>query len=404
MTATDDSKPDWAKTRRDREREARRAEGLPPRPRYWLWVALAAAVAAVVIGATVISRQQAAALRTETAGAPAERVMQVTASEVTRIEPQVLRETVRVTGTVNPRQQTQLSSEVSGRVNAVNVRPGNTVQRGDVLVQISIENLGVQLQQQQSTAQATRTQLELAESQLARARELLGRGFATSSSVEQAEASVNQLRANLAALESQVRTAGISLGNATITAPFSGTVATRSVDPGQAVSVNTPLLTIVDLSKVDVQAYAPSSDIARVQLFQQAVLRIEGITERNFEGKVERISPVAAEGTRTIPVFIGLDNPDGTLRGGMFAAGEITVAEKADAFALPPAAIRTDADGDYVLKVEGEGLVRQPVTEVTRWNGGRLVEVSGLAVGDLIVTTSLPQLQPGSRIALEAQP
>ena len=404
MATEDTGKPDWAKTRRDRELEARRAEGLPPRRRYWLWAVLALVAVAIVVSAVMASRQQAATLRTEVGTQPAERIMQVTASEVTRIEPQVLREGVRVTGSVTPRQQTQLHSEVSGRVNAVNVRPGNAVQRGDVLVQISIENLGVQLQQQQSTAEATRSQLQLAESQLARTRELRERGFATSSSVEQAEATVNQLRANLAALESQVRTAGISLGNATITAPFSGYVATRSVDPGQAVTAGTLLLSIVDLSVVELQAFAPVSDGAKLKVNQQATLRVEGIPDRNFEGRVERISPIAAEGTRTIPVFISLENPEAVLRGGMFATGEIIVAEKADAFALPPAAIRNDSEGDYVLKVEGDSLVRQPVEQVARWNGGRLVEVSGVAAGDVVVTTSLPQLQPGTRIALEAQP
>src|SRR5690606_24591095 len=103
MTTELSDKPDWAKTRRDRDREARLAAGLPPRRRYWLWAVMALIAIAVAVGAFVVSRQQAESLRTEVAAPAGERVMQVTASEVTRIEPRMMREGVRVTGSVIPR-------------------------------------------------------------------------------------------------------------------------------------------------------------------------------------------------------------------------------------------------------------------------------------------------------------
>ncbi|UXN73985.1 hypothetical protein N8D56_01080 [Devosia sp. A8/3-2] len=116
---------------------------------------------------------------------------------------------------------------------------------------------------------------------------------------------------------------------------------------------------------------------------------------------MERVNPVAAAGTRTIPVYITLDNADGVLRGGMFAVGQITVAEQADALALPSGAVREDAEGFYVLKVEGDSVVRRGIEKGSEWSAGRLIEIaSGISAGDIIVTAVLTQLEPGDRIEM----
>src|SRR5690606_35369546 len=109
---------------------------------------------------------------------------------------------------------------------------------------------------------------------------------------------------------------------------------------------------------------------------------------------------VAVAGTRTVPVYVEIDNADRLLRGGMFAAGQIVVSEKQDAIAVPKVAIREDGDGFYVLRVADKTLVRQAVEIVAEWDRGRLVELSGLNVGDRVATAPLTELKAGEAVEL----
>jgi RND family efflux transporter MFP subunit len=392
------TKPEWAQSKREKNDAARAAEGLPRRRRRWPWVLLALVV---IGGVAAIVLRPSAPVEPETATEPAPPVMQINPSEITTMEPQVLQETIRVTGSLAPFQQTDVAPQLAGQVISVAARPGDLVEEGDVLVQIDTQNLEIQLRQQRATAEATRAQLVSADRQLERTQELFDNGLTSSATLEQAVSSAEALRANLVALEGQVASAELALNNATVRAPLAGTVSARTVEPGQTVAAGTSLMTVVDLSRVELQGSAPVGASAQIAVGQSVAVQVEGLPARSFEGEVVRINPVALPGTRTMPVYISLDNPDGVLRGGMFATGQIVVNEQRDAVAVPDTALREDAEGTYVLKLEGDSLVRQAVETEREWNRGRVVEIaSGLAVGDVVVTAPLSQLRPGDLVAM----
>lgn len=390
---SENAKPEWAQSRREKENAERVAAGLKPKRRRWPWIALGVIVVAAIVGWFLMSQQptvEPAEPVAETAP-----VMQINPSEISTIEPQTLVQTVKVTGSLEPQQQTQLASQVSGRVVAVMARPGDAVSEGDVLLQLDTESLRIQLNQQTSTAEATRAQLVLAESQLTRTTDLIERGLAASSGIEQAQSSVDALRANLAALEGQVEAARLAVQNATLKAPMDGIISERSVRPGQTVQQGAALFTIVDLDKLELNASAPVGSSAQLAKGQAVTITIEGLPNRTFEGVVDRINPIAVAGTRTIPVYVSLENEEGLLRGGMFATGQIVVADRPEAFAVPQGALREDAEGFYVLKLADGKVARQAIEQGDSWNGNRLVEItSGLTAGDVVVTAPLTQLQP----------
>ncbi|WP_127754161.1 efflux RND transporter periplasmic adaptor subunit [Devosia sp. 1566] len=393
-------KPEWAQSKRERDNAARETAGLKPRRRLGPWIVLALLVLGGV-GYFLWMRAQPAPVEQAPVAEAAEPVMQLNPLEITQVEPQTLQQLVKVTGSLAPQRQTQLGSQVAGRVVAVLARPGDTVNEGDVLMQLDTESLQIQLDQQTNTAEATRAQLQLAESQLARTTDLIQRGLSASSGLEEAQSSVDALRANLAALEGQVEAARIAVQNATLRASMSGIISERAVEPGQTVQPGTPLFTIVDLSQMEMDAAAPVGASSLVAAGQPVLINVEGFGDRTFDGTVDRVNPVAVAGTRTIPVYIGLDNPDGLLRGGMFATGQIVVAEAVDALAVPTGAVREDAEGFFLLKVEGDHVVRQAIEQGSTWNGGRLVQITaGLQPGDMIVTAPLSQLQPGNRVEM----
>ena len=303
-----------------------------------------------------------------------------------------LRETVKVTGTLVAGKQAAVASQASGRVMAVMVEPGDQVREGDVLAQIDRATLELQLSQQRATADATRAQLDSSRQQLERTEQLATQGLATPSALDQARSATAALQANLDALEIGVRSAELALSNATVKSPLSGIVASRSVDPGQSVAAGTALFNIVNLDQMVFEAAASVSSSARVTAGQPATILVTGLDNQEFSGVVRRVNPVAVSGTRTVPIYIDLENVGNSLRGGMFATGFITIVEKEGAHGLPASALREDADGNFVL-VLGDGvLVRKGVEVVGEWDRGRLIEVTGLQEGDVVVSAALPDL------------
>lgn len=252
-----DAKPDWAMSKRETERALRGEEGLAPKRRKWPWVILALLIVAGVGFAYSVTQGDDGASSVALKAEAAEPVMQVNRVEMTTLQPQLLQRTVKVIGTLNPVRQAQLSSQVSGRIEDVRVWPGDAVAKNDVLVQIDIETLTLELDQMKSNSAATQAQLELAKIQLNRVQTLVDRGVTTASSLDEAESNVRGLNASVSALEDQVLGAELRLRNATVLAPFDGVVSARSVEPGQYVSIGASLVTVVDLTSVEMKANAP---------------------------------------------------------------------------------------------------------------------------------------------------
>ena len=389
---TANNKPEWAQSKREKDNARRVAEGLKPRRRIIPWIILALIVAGVV--AFFVLRPPAPAPEVETAEATPT-VRQILTSEVIEIAPNTLRQFVKVTGSLVPAEQSVVASQAAGRVVSVAVRQGDSVSDGQILVEIDRVNLALQAEQQRATANATRAQLVSSQQQLERTEELARQGLATPSALEQARSATAALEANLTALDSAVAAAELALENATVKAPIDGIVSERSVEPGQTITAGTPLFTLVNLDEMDFQASASVNSSALVSPGQTASVTATGLDNQTFEGEVTRVSPVAQTGTRTVPIFISIANDEGRLRGGMFATGQITVAEKVDAIAVPATALREDADGNFVLKLDNGTLVRQAVELGDQWDRGATIEVTGLATGDVVITAPLTELSAG---------
>ncbi len=370
------------------------------RRRRWPWLLLVLIAAGV--GAYVYQTRFAAEEAVVEAPPPAEITMRLGKVEVTTVQPATLRETVRVTGALAPARQSAIAAQVAGRVETIDVRPGQSVRQGEVVASLDTADTELRIAQQQAAIAATQAQLSLAERQLASTQSLADKGLASPSALESAQSNVEALKANIAAQEAQLEGIRLTLDYATITAPFSGTISARNVDPGQAVGAGTAIASIVDLNEMEARALAPLGTAAALKVGQSAELTVEGFRDRPFQAEISRINPVAAEGTRSIQIYLKIANSDGALRGGMFLSGHVIVASRDNAMAVPVGALRSDGDGDFLLAVEAGRLVRKPVIRGTAWSGGRLVEVSGIEAGTMILAVPLPELQPGMAVQLES--
>ncbi|MFB9948382.1 efflux RND transporter periplasmic adaptor subunit [Rhizobium puerariae] len=308
---------------------------------------------------------------------------------------------VRIAGSLTPIRRSTLTSRVSSTILELPVQIGDVVRTGDLLVRFDTEALASAVTARKAEIDALNAQIVLAEAVLERNTTLGERGAASEATRLEAQANVLNLRAQLRSKQAEVADAERSLAYAELRAEFDGVVAARPVEQGQTVPLNTELMTIVDLSRMEVDAGVPTSRIPLVRLKQLVELSVEGFPGRTFTGEVVRISPTAVAGSRAVRVFVAINNDEGLLRGGMFTTGILKVDDQKGVIALPAASIRHDAEGSFVLKVEGGVLRRQSVALGTSWTDRNLVEVSGIDEGDVIVTAPLPDLVAGTPVTIE---
>ena len=339
---------------------------------------------------------------TTTAAKPAERTIELIAAELHTIKPRGLVDVVRFTGTTQPIDQTIVKARVAGRLAEVLVREGDRVTKGQVLARFETNELQARVNERQSALDAARADARWTARDLGDKETLAKRNIVSQSALDAARATAENKASMVSVAEAQLEIAHRSLSDAEVRAPFDGVVGERIANQGESLPIDGKILALLDTSRVEVAAQMPAADVVRLKVEQPATVQLEGFGEREFKGRITRISPTTQAGSRSIPVYVEIIDKHDAFRGGLFATGTVTVAEKGHALAVPAIAVRKGEDGDYVLAVENGTLVRKPVGAVRTWSRGELVEVKGLESGMTVVAAPLPGLKAGQQVKILA--
>ena len=327
--------------------------------------------------------------------------LEFTAADVVALTARPVLVELSMPGSVQALSQATVRAKVPAEVRAVHVRDGDRVRPGQVLVEFDTAALKAQLAERAAALASARANLAQAQRTRQVNAQLVEKNFISQNAFDNADAA---LRAQVAAVDvaqAQLAQTQLTLDDAVVRAPIGGHVSRRHVQPGEKAGVDGPLVSIVDLSRLEVQTQAAVSDVARIALGAPAQVVVEGTGERRFDGQVERINPGAEPGTRSINFFVSLPDQGGLLRVGMFATVLLRVGGADPVPALPLAAIRSDAGLDFVWVVAGDRLRRQPVTLGRRDERARLVQViSGLALGERVLASRFDGLRDGQAVRL----
>lgn len=372
--------------------EGRDARVRPPaRRKLWMLVVL------VLVGSVA-----AWALTYEPATAPANEApvpapLELAAVDVAVAEPRVLTRLLPLSGSITPIVQATVKAKVSGEVEAVTVREGQDVAAGEVIARIDTRNLRAEYERELANVEKARAELQLATLNRDKNRVLLEQRFISQNVYESTESAYAGAVAALKLAEAQARLAKINLDDAVIRAPFSGTVARRLVEPGEKVSPDTAIVTLVDLRQMSLNAAVPAVEIPSVAVGQRARFRVAGFGGREFAGTVQRINPVAENGTRAISVYIEVPNHDGALKGGMFAQGTLELDATEPVLAIPQQAVRYEASAPYVYTLEEGKIARKPIELGTQVEGEGFAEVrAGLTAGEQVIVADIGDRKPGT--------
>lgn len=371
--------------------------------RRWLgWAVGLVVVVAILAGGAVLVGRERAKKPVETAAARPV-VFELSANDVARAERMDLRQVVRISGTLNAVNQTVVKAEVAAPINEVLVQRGQPVDKGQVLARLDTEVLKARLAEKQSNLDAARSQRALAERTNSNSQTLRQKGIVSEIASEQSQSNLTVAAANVQALTAQVDQAKRQLNDAVIRSPMTGVIGERWVNGGENAVVDAKLFTIVDLNTLEAEALVPAREVPKLNIGQEVRLKVEGFGTEVFLGRIDRINPSVAAGTRAIPVFVRLSNQDNKLKVGMFATGKVIVGLVRDVVAIPEAAIRRDNQQTFVFLLNDGRLVRRPVTVGLTGSEDDQAEITtGMAPGDITIVAPFINLTDGMAARLAA--
>ncbi len=267
---------------------------------------------------------------------------------------------VTATGAIQPTEQVDISSELSGTVRDVNVDYNSPVKAGDVLAVLDTNNLEANVKSSQAKLNSAKAnvvkaiaQMQQAQVALDRLRNLVKSNVSTQQSLDDAQytydsaAATKQINeADVLAAEADLRLAQVNLAKAKIVSPIEGMVLTRSVNPGATVaaSLSAPILFTIagDLRKMELRVDVDEADVGRITIGQKANFTVEAYPDQKFPAEIKQIR-YASDTTNNVVTYkavLSVDNPEMLLRPGMTATADVVTQSLKDAVLIPNAALR----------------------------------------------------------------
>ena len=362
------------------------------------WIILLVVLVAAGVGATVLRRPASAPVTA--AGSTGPTAIELLQSDVTLVRSRDLRQVLPLSGALRAVNQAAVKARVGGEVRQVLVREGEAVQLDQVLVKMDGTEYLARAAQTKGALLAARGQLDIATKARDNNKVLLGKGFISQNAFDNAASQYQIAQANVDSAKAALDITQKSLADTVIRAPIAGLVSNRTVQPGEKVSPDFHLLDVVDLRRMEMEAAVPTSDIQRVALGQEVQVRIEGLSSPIL-GKVARINPSTQAGSRSIIVYVEVDNLNGSLRVGMFGEAQLTLVKRSNVLTAPTSAIQNVGGATLAYAIENGVLVQKPVTlGITGDDGeGGAVEITGgLVDGAQIVRNNLGNLLPNTPV------
>ena len=365
----------------------------------WVLVALVVAVLAGSIWRTLANRKQQQAALAAASAEKAQAPMVLTSDEVVRAGVQALSLGLPISGTLRSANSAMVKARVAGELQGLTVREGDTVRAGQVLARVDASEYQSRLRQAQEQADASKAQVDIAQRQHDNNSALVKQGFISQTALDTSDASLNAARATYKAALAAVEVTRKTLDDTVLRSPMDGQVAQRLAQPGERVGVDTRVVEIVDLRRMEMEAALAAADSLNVRVGQTAQLQVEGSPEP-FDARVVRISPSAQAGSRSVLAYLGIDNPGG-LRNGLFAQGQLNTGQTTT-LAVPLDTVRTDKPAPYVQTVQDGKVVHVPVVTGARGEvqGDTWVAVTGLTDGATVLRGSVGSLREGTAVAV----
>ncbi len=314
------------------------------------------------------------------------------------------------TGYVVAQVKADVSAKATGLLKRLTVEEGDTVHAGEILGELDNEDLKAALDLAKANLRQVQADSVAADLNFKRQQSLVERGFASEEALENATATWHRAIANIEAMKAGVKAAEVAYENSFIRAPFSGTVLTKQADIGEmvapfaaATSSRGAVVTIADMTSLEVEADVSESNIQKVIVGQPCEIVLDAYPQVKYDGYVKKIIPTADRTRATVMTKIGFNAIDGRVLPDMSARVNFLPSKNAAAPAVQPVlVVNSDAvtqrlGQSVVFKVE-QDLARQIVIGAGRKLGDVREVLSGLKAGDKVILSPPGGLQDGDKV------
>jgi RND family efflux transporter MFP subunit len=334
-----------------------------------------------------------------------------------RVQPQSFTAAIAITGNLVSTSNVVVKAETTGKIVRFPKEEGDRLEAGESVVWVDDSHEKISLRQAESAVQVAMAGVERAKvlashsgSEFVRAQNLLKSGGITDRDYKSAElaerdahAQVDLAAAQLEQARSQVEQARKMLSDSIVHAPVGGEIQVKHVNEGGYVEPPTPLFSIVDNTRLELESMVATADLAPVRAGQGVAFTVNAYPDQRFDGRVVEINPAVQADTRSAKVRIRVNNVSGRLKAGMFAQGEIVTGVQSQAIIIPVSAVYRDdrnAKKSHVYVVENGTAVRREVT-IGRERDSELEIVEGLRPGDIVVSEQSIEIAEGVRLDVQ---
>lgn len=303
---------------------------------------------------------------------------------------------ISAVGTVRALRGVDVTTEIDGLVRTLYFKSGDSVQAGQVLVQLN--------------ADADRALLQSLKAQAALAKTTYQRDKKQFLVKAVSQATLDAAQADLKSKQAQVDQQAALVDKKTIRAPFSGQVGISTINPGDYLKAGNKIVTLQSFDTVYVDFFLPQADIARVSLGQTVTVATDTYPGRRFEGKITAVNSKVDAQSRNLEIEATVPNPDHKLLPGMFASVAVQTGALAHYITLPQTTVTYNPYGEtvYVVKPSGKGpkekgalIAKQTFVTTGDVRGDQVAILKGIQVGDTIVTAGQLKLRSGSPVRID---
>lgn len=312
---------------------------------------------------------------------------------------------VPLTGTITSARVAQLSAEVSGQVETVNVEVGDRVGTGDTLLQLDREIEQFSLQSLQAETEQARAQLADARRRYQDAEQLRQQKSISANELRLLQAEVEIDAAALRQRQAEERRQQARVERHTLKAPFAGVISERAAEIGEWIEPGNPVLTLVAIDDLRIDFRVPQEFYTRINRQSSISVTLDALPDREFDGRIETVVPVSDPSSRTFIMHVRLDETGTRMTPGMSVHGQLQLNTGTQGVVVSRDAILRYPDGRITVWVVDPDAEPPTVSEKLVRTGhgfnGQVTIRDGVQAGDVIVVQGNESLQEGQQVRIQ---
>ncbi|MCX8023113.1 MAG: efflux RND transporter periplasmic adaptor subunit [Syntrophorhabdaceae bacterium] len=315
------------------------------------------------------------------------------------VETRPLRPFIEAVGTLNPFEEVTVSAEIEGILKAVNVEEGTIVTKGMTLAEIKETDYLNEVKRDEALLRQAEANLSNIKLEFQRKEALFKEGLVTKQQYDDVTTRLSLAEAEIDRVNAMLSMARQKLSKTKVISPMAGVIKEKKVSSGDFVKNGTPLFVLIQTNPLKLIFTVPESDVAKLKVNQDVILKVSAYPDREFHGKSKIIYPSLEEKTRSLSIEAIVPNQDRLLKPGLFAKVILFTGEARQTVVVPVTSLLYEAEKVKVFVIEGDRARERMVKIGSKY--GEMMEIKeGLKPGEKIAITGQQNLSEGAKVVI----